>query len=126
VAEHSINLDHRIQLQNTTILSNKSRYVGRMIREAIESELQPNMNRDDGFRLSRSWKPHIHAFKGCRKRQLQHCQSRLGHKANNLPFSGLHPAQAISVFPLCHSDQLLSAISFPILLTESHVYPVTY
>jgi hypothetical protein len=38
VAEHSINLDHRIQLQNTTILSTKSRYMNRMIRETIEIE----------------------------------------------------------------------------------------
>jgi hypothetical protein len=75
VAEHSINLDHRIQIQNTTILSTKSRYMDRMIREAIEIELQPNnMNREDGLRLSRSWNPHIHALNGRRKRRLQQHQ----------------------------------------------------
>jgi hypothetical protein len=42
IAEHSINLDHRIQIQKTTILSTKSRYMDRMIRQAIEIELQPN------------------------------------------------------------------------------------
>jgi hypothetical protein len=102
VAEHSINLDHRIQLQNTTILSTKSRYMDRMISGANKIELKPNnMNREDGLRRSRSWKPLIHALKGCRKRRSQHCQNRLGHLANNLPFSGLHPAPAISLFPLC-------------------------
>jgi hypothetical protein len=55
VAEHSINLGHHIQLQNTIILSTKPRYKDRIIREAIEIELHPNnMNRDDGYCLSKS------------------------------------------------------------------------
>jgi hypothetical protein len=54
VAEQSINLGHRIQLQNTTILSTKHRYMDRIIWEAIEIELHPNnMNREDGFCLSK-------------------------------------------------------------------------
>jgi hypothetical protein len=68
VAEHSINLGHCIQLQNTTILSTKPRYKDRIIREAIEIELHPNnMNREDGFCLSKSWKPLICSLKDHRK-----------------------------------------------------------
>jgi hypothetical protein len=39
VAEHSINVGYRIQLQNTTILFIKSRYMDWMVREATEIEL---------------------------------------------------------------------------------------
>jgi hypothetical protein len=42
MAKYSINLGHCIELQNTTILSTKSRYMDWMIREAIEIELHPN------------------------------------------------------------------------------------
>jgi hypothetical protein len=64
VAEQSINLGHHIQLQNTTILSTKPRYWDRIIREAIEIQLHPNnMNREDGFCLSKSWKPLIYSLK---------------------------------------------------------------
>jgi hypothetical protein len=60
VAEHSINLGHCIQLQDTSILAKKLRCMDRIIREAIEIKLHPNnMNREDGFSLSRSWKPLI-------------------------------------------------------------------
>jgi hypothetical protein len=49
VAEHSINLGHRIELPNTGILE-KSRYMDRIISDAIEIELHPNnINREDGF-----------------------------------------------------------------------------
>jgi hypothetical protein len=57
VAQHSVDLGHRIQVHNTSILAIKTRYMDRVIREAIDIELHPNsMNREVGFCLSNSWK----------------------------------------------------------------------
>jgi hypothetical protein len=53
VAEHSNSRRHRIELQNTKILSTQSRYMDRLFKKAIEIELHPsNMNREDGLVLS--------------------------------------------------------------------------
>jgi hypothetical protein len=57
IAEHTVNLGHRIQFHETSILATRAQYMDRIIREAIEIELHPNnMNREVGFGLSKSWK----------------------------------------------------------------------
>jgi hypothetical protein len=55
MVEHSISLSHRIQLQDTSILSTKYRYMDQMIWEAINIELHPNcMNMEDFLCQNRS------------------------------------------------------------------------
>jgi hypothetical protein len=64
IAEHSVDLGHRILFHSTSILTTKTRYMDRIVREAIEIELHPNnMNREMGFCLSSSWNPLICSLK---------------------------------------------------------------
>jgi hypothetical protein len=64
VAEHSMDQGHRILFHNASILATKTRYMDRIVREAIEIELHPyNVNREGGFCLSKSWKPLIGSLK---------------------------------------------------------------
>jgi hypothetical protein len=56
MAEHSTDLGHCILLNKASILAKMSRHRDWLIWEAMETELCPNKNGEDGFSLGRSWK----------------------------------------------------------------------
>jgi hypothetical protein len=66
VAKHSINsIIHSVQLQNASTGAENIQVNGLIITEAIKTKLNlNNINRKDGFSLSRSWKSAFHNLKG--------------------------------------------------------------
>jgi hypothetical protein len=63
VAERNIGRGYRIQLQNTKMLSTKSRHMDLFIREAIDIVLHRNMNTEDSHCMTHSWKILMHSLK---------------------------------------------------------------
>jgi hypothetical protein len=60
MAEYSLTTYHSIDFDGASKLGTATRYMDRLVREAIEIRLHPdNFNRDDGFNLSYAWRPII-------------------------------------------------------------------
>ena len=61
IAKHSFKSKHHICFNQTKILASTFHYSSILIRESIKIEKHPNnFNQEDGYKLSRSWKPLIH------------------------------------------------------------------
>jgi hypothetical protein len=127
VAEHSISLGHRIQLYYTAILSTKPRCMDRIIREATEIELHHNnMNRENDFWLSKSWKPLICTQKD-RKEPPSH-DSRSGFSEG--PRRSVHTATIGHSQASTQMSRLPSATSAPssptACLRLTHLTSISY
>lgn len=108
-------------LRNTSILSIKPQYMDHIFREVIEVELYPsNMNREDGFHFSRSWKPLISSLKNHTKPLSQDtligfstgpCRSMHTNlnRASKLHNLDTNKPQAFPSFPSLHPMALLSS-----------------
>jgi hypothetical protein len=58
VAQHALEIGHRVEFSNTCRSAKTKRYMDRIIKEAIEIKLHPdNINRDGDYILSRAWQP---------------------------------------------------------------------
>ena len=64
VCEHAFEgPNHYIRFDKPQILAKETRFIPRMLREAIEINKHPNFNREDGWRIPPAWDPVIHKLK---------------------------------------------------------------
>ena len=64
VCEHALDKpNHYIRFDKPQILARETRYVPRMLREAIEIKKYPNFNREDGWQVPPAWDPVIKIIK---------------------------------------------------------------
>lgn len=117
---------------HNTIFFTKPRYVDHTIREATLLDLQTNnMKREDGFCLSKSWKPLTGSLKDCWKQLLQ-LGPPPGHIGpGTLTLSGhwLCPLQASinpePFFPFLASCLLLLIVLIPCCMPTTHMNDVS-
>ena len=64
LAEHSHTTTHQICMEKALLITREEQYNRRRMREALEIEKRNNMlNRDEGLKLSDTWKPVINLVK---------------------------------------------------------------
>ena len=64
LAEHACSSSHYICIEQARLIHKEDHYLKRRVKEAIEIEkTSNNMNRDDGLKLSNTWKPLINKTK---------------------------------------------------------------
>ena len=67
LAEHSVTSKHHICIEDAKVIARIDHYMKRCVIEAIEIEKHPkNINRDDGWKLSKSWTPIMTLIKNSR------------------------------------------------------------
>jgi hypothetical protein len=63
LVEHSQDTGHLICIENANIIARMDHYGKRKVREALEIELNDNINRDEGFKIKETWRPVIQKLK---------------------------------------------------------------
>ena len=62
LAEHAEKTKHHICIEDTEVIARIDHFHHRKLREALEIEKSPvNLNRDDGWSVSRCWIPALHS-----------------------------------------------------------------
>lgn len=62
VMEHKFDFSYQLTQKNTNIMAKTSEHIGQLLMEVINIELHTiSMNQEDGFCVSRLWKPLIYS-----------------------------------------------------------------